>query len=174
MAISSFGRAKGGPHDPVEAPTPVSTAGNLTAFIDQGSEFEGKLSFKDTVRIDGVFRGEITSENTLLVGETGEIEATINSQTVVVCGLVTGDINAGHQVVLHKGARMDGDINTPSIVIEEGAIFNGQVSMKLDAAPKGLAPVKDIRGAGKKSDSADSTAPAGSGDAQGGGGDAKK
>ena len=150
MAISSFGRGKGGEHDPVMAPTPVATSGNLTAFIDQGSEFEGKLNFKDTVRIDGMFRGEITSENTLLVGETGEIEASIKSQTVVVCGLVTGNIQAERQVVLHKGARMDGDIHTPSIVIEEGAIFNGQVSMKVPASgDKGLAPVKDIRAAGK-------------------------
>jgi cytoskeletal protein CcmA (bactofilin family) len=135
------------------APTPVSTSGNLTAFIDQGSEFEGKLNFKDTVRIDGTFRGEITSENTLLVGETGEIEASIKSQTVVVCGQVNGNINAERQVVLHKGARMDGDISTPSIVIEEGAIFNGQVSMKVPAAgDKGLASVKDIRAAGKTPD----------------------
>ena len=55
----------------------TTTAGGLTAFIDQGSEFEGKLSFKDTVRIDGRFRGEISSENTLIVGESGEIEAAI-------------------------------------------------------------------------------------------------
>jgi hypothetical protein len=51
-----------------------SSSGGLSAFIDQGSEFEGKLSFKDTVRIDGRFRGEISSENTLIVGETGEID----------------------------------------------------------------------------------------------------
>ena len=151
MAISSFGKAKGG-NESTRTAAPAPTTGNLTAFIDQGSEFEGKLNFKDTVRIDGTFRGEIMSENTLLVGETGEIEAIIRSQTVVVCGLVTGDIIAERQVVLHKGARMDGDITTPSLVIEEGAIFNGQVSMKQGAAPKGLAPVKDIRGSGKQSE----------------------
>ena len=50
---------------------PAGGFGNLTAFIDQGSEFEGKLSFKDTVRIDGTFSGEISSDNTLIVGETG-------------------------------------------------------------------------------------------------------
>ena len=151
MAISSFGKAKGGQQAPTAA-TQSSTSGNLTAFIDQGSEFEGKLSFKDTVRIDGLFRGEIHSENTLLVGETGEIDAKIRSQTVVVCGRVTGNITAERQVVLHKGARVDGDIDTPSIVIEEGAIFNGVVSMNVGKAPQGLASVKDIRGAGKNPD----------------------
>ena len=143
MAISSFGKAKGGTQDSAVAATPSKTAGNLTAFIDQGSEFEGKLSFKDTVRIDGRFRGEIQSENTLLVGETGEIEATIQSETVIVCGVVTGNITAGRQVVLHKGARVDGDILTPSIVIEEGAILNGQISMKTQAATESRSHVHD-------------------------------
>ena len=54
-------------------------SGLLTAFIDQGSEFSGKLCFKDTVRIDGKLEGEITSDNTLIVGETGEIRASIVS-----------------------------------------------------------------------------------------------
>src|SRR5215470_15465122 len=88
------------------APTSAPTAGGLTAFIDQGSEFEGKLSFKDTVRIDGRFRGEISSENTLIVGESGEIHATIRSNTVVVSGLVDGDIHAARKVILHKTARV--------------------------------------------------------------------
>jgi len=64
--------------------------GNLTAFIDQGSEFEGKLSFRDTVRIDGTFTGEISSENTLIVGESGKIHATIKSVCVMVSGHVDG------------------------------------------------------------------------------------
>ena len=66
------GRNEGGTTTVPAAPPPQSSnAGGLTAFIDQGSAFEGKLSFKDTVRIDGHFSGEITSENTLIVGETG-------------------------------------------------------------------------------------------------------
>ena len=75
-------------------PSPAGGATNLSAFIDQGSEFEGKLSFKDTVRIDGCFRGEIASQNTLVVGETGEIMATVRSCTVIVSGTVTGNIFA--------------------------------------------------------------------------------
>ncbi len=147
MAISGFGKGKGERPESESGSTP--TSGSLSAFIDQGSEFEGKLNFKDTVRIDGVFRGEISSENTLLVGETGEIEASIHSQTVVVCGLVNGNIEAGRQVVLHKGARVDGDISTPSIVIEDGAVFNGRVSMKSDATTKGRAPIEDVRAVAK-------------------------
>lgn len=133
MAISGFGRSKGG--DSLSGVSTGSTTsssgmGGLTAFIDQGSQFEGKLSFKDTVRIDGCFHGEISSENTLIVGETGEIEATIRSTVVVISGSVTGDIFAGKQILLHKTARVQGQLHTPSIAIEEGAIFNGTLSMK--------------------------------------------
>ena len=93
MALKSFGRGSNGGETgsttvPRSASTPapkgVSAPGGLTAFIDQGSDFEGKLSFRDTVRIDGRFQGEITSENTLIVGESGEIDAEIHSKTVVV------------------------------------------------------------------------------------------
>ena len=103
--------------------------GNLTAFIDQGSEFEGKLSFKDTVRIDGTFSGEISSDNTLIVGESGQIMATINSVCVVISGLVEGDIHAAEQIVLHKTAVVNGNLNAPAISMEEGAQLNGAVRM---------------------------------------------
>ena len=103
--------------------------GNLSAFIDQGSEFEGKLSFKDTVRIDGHFRGEISSENTLIVGETGEVEADIRSQTVVITGFVAGDVVASRQLIVHKTGRLDGNVETGSLVVEEGATLNGQLTM---------------------------------------------
>ena len=124
------------------ATTPAAAApeatGGLTAFIDQGSEFEGKLSFKETVRIDGHFRGEISSENTLIVGETGEIEAAIRSKTVMISGAVVGDVTAARQLVLHKTARLQGNVETPSIIIEEGAVFNGSVKMsRPEAMAKG-------------------------------------
>ncbi len=114
----------------------------LTAFIDQGSAFEGKLSFKDTVRIDGSFRGQISSENTLVVGETGEIDANIESKTVEVSGHVTGDVIATRKIVLHKTATVEGNLDCPTVVIEDGASFNGQLTMTRDkkAAPKPSEP----------------------------------
>jgi cytoskeletal protein CcmA (bactofilin family) len=144
----AFGRDRG--EELTSKPiTPSSTqpAGGLTAFIDQGSSFEGKLSFKDTVRIDGHFTGEIASENTLIIGETGEIEANIRSKTVIISGALSGDVVAGTKVVLHKSARMQGNIEAPSLMIEEGALFNGQVSMPLpDSLKKGGAPLKAVKG----------------------------
>lgn len=137
MAISGFGRGKNGT-ETTSAPMGGGSSsgsssggglGNLTAFIDQGSEFEGKLSFKDTVRIDGTFSGEISSDNTLIVGETGEIHAQIRSVAVVISGLVEGDIVASQKVILHKTAVVNGDIDTGCLVIEDGAQLNGSIRM---------------------------------------------
>jgi cytoskeletal protein CcmA (bactofilin family) len=140
MAISGFGRGSKGDSSSASGmsmPTASSSSsssspgglGNLTAFIDQGSEFEGKLSFKDTVRIDGTFSGEISSDNTLIVGESGQIHATIKSVCVVISGFVEGDILASEQIVLHKTAVVDGNLDAPAISMEEGAQLNGTVRM---------------------------------------------
>ncbi len=150
MAISSFGRGKGDDDLMTAAPKASAGGANLTAFIDQGSEFEGKLSFKDTVRIDGTFSGEISSENTLIVGETGVIDAKIRSNTVVVSGHVVGNIVATRQIVLHKSAQVQGDMSSPSLVIEEGAVFNGQLSMGRGGdKPGASAALKSVGGSQK-------------------------
>lgn len=152
MALGPFGRNRVG--DVVGSETGGASAGEtsrsegaplagLSAFIDQGSEFEGKLSFKDTVRIDGRFLGEITSENTLVVGETGEIMAQIQSQTVIVSGHVAGNVIATRKLVLHKTARIEGDVQTGALVMEDGAQLNGRVSMTTAPRREG-APLKVV------------------------------
>jgi cytoskeletal protein CcmA (bactofilin family) len=136
------------------APSTSSTsAGGLTAFIDQGSEFEGKLSFKDTVRIDGRFRGEISSENTLIVGESGEIEATIQSNTIAISGSVIGDVVAKQKVVIHKTGSVEGNIETPSLVVEEGARLVGQLKMGGSSTKSSAAPLKAVSNGGDPSKS---------------------
>ncbi|MCH8083691.1 MAG: polymer-forming cytoskeletal protein [Myxococcales bacterium] len=146
MAISSFGRgrdAEGDTNTSAPASKSSSSSGGLTAFIDQGSEFEGKLSFRDTVRIDGKFRGEITSENSLIVGESGEIDAEIHSKTVSISGTVHGNVIAQQKVVLHKTAHVHGDIEAPTLVVEEGAKVSGKITMP-GSAGKGAANLKAV------------------------------
>ena len=150
----AFGRRDTGDFQTGPSAGPSAEPGGLTAFIDQGSSFEGKLSFKDTVRIDGHFSGEITSENTLVVGESGVIEADIRSQTVIVSGTIHGNVLASKRVVLHKSARLDGDVETPSLVMEEGAVLNGKLNMA--AAPKKPLQLKAMEGGvGDKAKSAE-------------------
>jgi cytoskeletal protein CcmA (bactofilin family) len=155
MAISGFGRgSKEDSSSAMSMPAASSSSGssssaagggfgNLTAFIDQGSEFEGKLSFKDTVRIDGIFSGEISSDNTLIVGESGQIHASIKSVCVVISGLVEGDIHASEQIVLHKTAVVEGNLDSPAISMEEGAQLNGSVRMGNASSATGHSPAKD-------------------------------
>ncbi|MBW2493999.1 MAG: polymer-forming cytoskeletal protein [Deltaproteobacteria bacterium] len=156
MAINAFGRGRESDYEgQPSSSSPSSSSGSaasggLTAFIDQGSEFEGKLSFRDTVRIDGCFRGEITSENTLIVGESGEIDAEIRSKTVVVSGTVHGNVIAEAKVVLHKSAHVEGDIQTPSIVVEEGAMITGKISM--GGSKSGSASLKAVTSTSKSDD----------------------
>ena len=114
--------------------TATGGGGALTSFIDQGAEFSGKLLFKDTVRIDGRFEGEISSENTLIVGESGCIIATILSQMVIISGEVRGDIKAPGSCTLHRTARVFGNVDTARLVVEEGAVLNGQVKIEAGEA----------------------------------------
>lgn len=154
---SSGGTTGGGGSTSSEVAAPAAAAGGLTAFIDQGSEFEGKLSFKDTVRIDGHFRGEITSENTLVVGASGEVEATIRSRSVVIAGRVEGQVIASDQLVLHKTAVLDGDAETASLIVENGAVFNGRIEMKVGGA-RSTASLTAIHGGADASDERDDDA----------------
>ncbi len=168
MALKSFGRGGNADLDGLvgsTSPVRASGAGGLTAFIDQGSEFEGKLSFRDTVRIDGCFRGEIASENTLIVGESGEIHATIRSNMVVISGTVVGNVHAACKLVLHKTARVNGDVETPSLIVEEGAVLNGHLKMAASPDAKaagGGVPLKAIPGGAPKPETGKGEPPSGS------------
>ncbi len=101
----------------------------LNAFLDQGSEFEGKLVFKGVVRIDGTFKGEIISDDHLVVGDSGVIEGTIKVGSVKSSGKIKGKIIATEKIEFLSPGRMDGEIQTPRLTIEDGFIFNGTCKM---------------------------------------------
>ncbi len=103
--------------------------GRLTAFIDEGSEIEGKYSFTGTVMINGKFKGEIISTGTLIVGEKATIRATIQAAVVLINGEVTGNVSATERVELHGEARLQGDVDAPKVAIEDGVLFDGQCRM---------------------------------------------
>jgi cytoskeletal protein CcmA (bactofilin family) len=128
----------------------TANSNELNAFLNKGSEFDGKLSFDGSVRIDGIFNGEITAKGELQVGESGKIEAEVKVGSLIVSGLVKGDIKASQRIQLTPTAKVYGDIATPKLAIAEGAIFEGTIkmeSLKFDnAQPKPIAaksPAKD-------------------------------
>ena len=128
---------------------------NINALLGKGSEFEGKLTFEGTVRIAGRFSGEIFSEETLVVGEGAKLRAELNVGTLVLYGEIIGNVRAHHAVELHSPARLLGNIQTPSLMIEAGVVFEGTSKMEnLETKADKFAYVKtdapDIKLAEKK------------------------
>ena len=103
--------------------------GDLTAFIDEGSEIEGKYTFSGTVMLNGKFRGEIATTDTLIIGEKGIVHATIHAGIVLISGQLVGDVQATERVELRGSARVFGDVEAPVVVVEEGVLFEGHCRM---------------------------------------------
>ena len=120
---------------------PVNT-GDLNALLGRGSEFEGKLTFEGTVRIDGKFNGTIVTNDVLVVGEGAKVSAEISCGTVIVHGEIVGNVKAKTSVELHQPAKMKGNIETPSLMIEKGVTFEGQC--KMDGIERGASSSKPV------------------------------
>jgi cytoskeletal protein CcmA (bactofilin family) len=103
--------------------------GDLTAYIDEASEIEGKYTFSGTVMLNGKFSGEIASNDTLIIGEKGVVNATVRAGIVLVSGEVVGNILATERVELRGSARVSGDVEAPVVVVEEGVRFEGHCRM---------------------------------------------
>jgi cytoskeletal protein CcmA (bactofilin family) len=116
---------------PLEVPV---THAAVTAVIDQGCEFEGKLCFYGTVRIGGVFRGEIYTPDVLVISEGARVEAQIDAGAIIISGEVQGTLHARHRVEIHKPAIFRGEILTPSLSVDEGVIFEG--SSRMSSSPE--------------------------------------
>jgi len=106
-----------------------SSTATLNAMLGAGSIFEGKLHFEGQVRIDGTFTGEITTTDLLVIGEGAKVSATINCGSVEVKGDITGNISATDSIVLRATARVQADIYAPSLVVDKGAVFEGNSRM---------------------------------------------
>jgi len=100
---------------------------DIAAFLGKGTECEGRLSFQETVRIDGHLKGEISSQGTLIVGEQALIEATIHTSTIVISGEIHGDITASTRIEIHAPAKVIGNIQAPAVVVDEGAFLEGMM-----------------------------------------------
>ncbi len=101
----------------------------VTGFLGSQTEFTGKLSFEGIVHLDGHFQGEIISRGTLVIGPDSIVEAEIHSNSLKISGEVRGDITATEKIELFPPAKVFGNIRTPSLVVEEGVIFEGICSM---------------------------------------------
>lgn len=98
-------------------------------ILGKDARFSGKMSFEGAVRIDGKFEGEIHTEDLLLIGPQAEVRATLNVGTVVINGLVEGDVIAKGSVELKAPGKLRGNVVTPNLIIEKGVTFDGTCRM---------------------------------------------
>ena len=112
--------------------------GTLSGFVGSGTTVTGESTFKSMLRIDGKFSGRITSTGgTLFVGAGGQVDANIEVAVATIQGIVNGDVVASERIELGRAAKLHGNIQTPSLIIEQGAVFEGTSKM---AQQKSVAP----------------------------------
>jgi cytoskeletal protein CcmA (bactofilin family) len=104
--------------------------GTLSGYVGNGTSLTGEANFKGMLRIDGRLTGRIASQDgTLLVGTNGQVDADIEVAIATINGTVNGDIIASERLEMGRAARVNGNIQTPSLMIEQGAIFEGSCRM---------------------------------------------
>lgn len=105
------------------------SGGGIDAFLGQNTSFNGTLVFDGVVRLDGNFEGNVKSNDTLVIAETGNVKAEVEAGVVKVSGVFDGVLIAKNKVELYKPANVSGIIRAPVIKMEEGVIFNGTTEM---------------------------------------------
>ncbi len=104
--------------------------GRLSGFVGHGTVLTGETQFQMMLRVDGHLTGTVTSDGgTLIVGTNGQVDANVSVGIATVNGIVNGDVIATEKIQLGRTARVTGNIATPRLVIEEGAVFEGGCNM---------------------------------------------
>jgi cytoskeletal protein CcmA (bactofilin family) len=101
----------------------------LKAYMGEDAVFNGSLSFEGTVRIDGKFEGQVKTADTLIIGETGQVSAEVMAGTVICKGRLEGTIIASEKIEIHANSQVAGSIKTPSLLVEVGAVLDGNCQM---------------------------------------------
>jgi cytoskeletal protein CcmA (bactofilin family) len=107
----------------------------INAFLGKNTEFDGKLSFTGSVRVDGRFKGEISGDGTLIVGDSAAVQADVRVLHLIISGEIRGTLFAGERIEIHPPGKVFGNIQSPVIVMDEGVLFDGECRM-LKAADK--------------------------------------
>jgi len=122
-------------------------ASDLNGFLDSGSHLEGELRFEASFRVDGKLTGTVRSEGDLIVGESGEVEGELHVGQVFVSGTIRGTVHASRKIQIAPNGKVFAELDTPTLVIEDGATFEGRCAMSRDGArtaPAGMAGPKRV------------------------------
>jgi cytoskeletal protein CcmA (bactofilin family) len=111
----------------------------ILSILGEGLEFQGELSFTHGIRIDGTVQGKIRSDASIVVGPKGKVSAEIAIRSISINGELHGTVRASERVEIHKLGRVFGDLYTPCLIIEAGAVFEGKCNMldqSLEPSPR--------------------------------------
>ena len=101
----------------------------IKAYMGEDTVFNGLLNYSGTVRIDGKFEGQVATEDTLIIGETGHVMAEISAGTIICMGYVEGNLMASQKIEIHSTSKVVGNIKSPAFHIELGGVFDGTCDM---------------------------------------------
>ena len=109
-------------------------SGNLNTIIGKGSSIDGTMKVNSTLRVDGRVKGNVTTTDSLVIGKDGMINGDVVVRNAIIGGKLKGKLTASGKVVLEAKSVFNGELKTTKLVIDEGAIFEGNCSMSAEAA----------------------------------------
>jgi cytoskeletal protein CcmA (bactofilin family) len=125
------------------SPATAKPGGTYSTFIDEGSEIEGTFRFSGTVLVNGRLHGEIIANDSLIIGEKGVVNASIRASFVQISGEVVGNVYASDRVELCANSRVHGDVDAPVLIVEDGAVFEGNCRMTHTQRSADATPSRD-------------------------------
>lgn len=108
----------------------------IKSLIGQDAVFEGTLRAKETTRVDGLIKGDIRIEETLILGISGKVVGNVNASTIMVGGQVEGDLHAKEKIIISATGKVNGNLHTKKLIVDENAVFHGQCFMNEEAPEK--------------------------------------
>ncbi len=112
------------------SPKPSSSSEEISAFLGKETVFEGKMTFEGVFRLEGRFEGEIFKSGTLVVGQTAVVKGKLEVNSIIINGLVEGEIFVKERVEIHPTGKVFGTLYTPILIVNEGGILEGQCKMR--------------------------------------------
>lgn len=105
------------------------TGDDVVSVLGKGTEVIGEITFTSGMQVDGVIKGKVRSESSILIGSSGKVDGEVDIRNISISGEFRGIIRASERVEIHKEAKVFGDIFSPCLIIEAGATFEGRCNM---------------------------------------------
>ena len=112
------------------SPTPPPAPEEISAYLGKDTVFEGKITFEGVFRLDGRFEGQIFEGGTLIIGETAVVKGKIGVHSIIINGLVEGEVHAKARAEIHSTGKLHGNLFTPILLVNEGGILEGHCKME--------------------------------------------